>query len=200
MSRNTFILGTIINLYLALRRIDDKAYLLMAFFCQLIITVQLGETLIWKDPTCGSVGTIGSKISFYSVYLQPIIGVLFFYLMYGFNHLYTKIGLILFTIYMVASILVLPTLTICSKPETCCDDKKHIEEGTWDRAKGLTVMYMVMSLWLLLCLPLVDRKYLAFSIYLFGAGLLSQLFYRNSFASMWCFFSVASPIVLYLSA
>jgi len=91
VSRNKFILGTIINLYLALKRIDNKEYLLMAFFCQLIITVQLGETLIWKDPTCGTVGTIGSKISFYSVYLQPIIGVLFFYLIYGSSSIYTQI-------------------------------------------------------------------------------------------------------------
>ena len=199
VSRNTFILGTIINIYLALRRMDNKAYLLMACFCQLIITVQLGETLIWKDPTCGSVGTIGSKISFYSVYLQPIMGLLFFYLIYGFNNVYTKIGLILFAIYMVASISVLPTLTICSKPEPCCDDKQHLSDGTWDRAKSVSFMYMVMSVWLLVCLPIVDRKYLSFSLYLVGTGILSKLFYKNSFASMWCFFSVAAPIVLYLS-
>jgi len=199
VSRVTFIIGTAINLYLALRRLDDQAYLLMAFFCQLIITVQLGESLIWKDPACGSKGSLGSKIAFYSVYLQPIVSVLFFYLMYGASNFYTRIGLILLAVYVVSSITTLPTLSICSQPDPCCNDSKHIDEGPWGRVKGLSVLYMVMGLWMMVSMPLVDRKYLAFSVYLFGTAVISKLFYKNSFASMWCFFSVAAPIVLYLS-
>ena len=67
----TFVLGTLTNISLGLWKRNAQNWIWYVFF-QLIICVQLGEALIWKDPH-GPLAQIGTFISFMGVWLQPIV-------------------------------------------------------------------------------------------------------------------------------
>jgi hypothetical protein len=198
ISWTTFIIGTILNLLFAFIK-KERNYTLLAIIFQLVITVQLGEALIWREPNCKDIGKIGSNIAFYSVFLQPFAALLYIYIVYGINDKITKISILLTIIYIIFSIYYIPKLDICAKPESCCsDNRKHINEGGWKNSGYMGIFYGICVIYFTIILSIKNSKFTLLSFYIILSMIFSFLFYKKSFASMWCWFSAFSPIILFL--
>lgn len=191
----TFIIGTILNILLVVIK-KDKKYSLLALLFQSIITVQLGEALIWRDPD-GNVGKIGSYISFYSVFLQAFIAMLFIYFSLGFNSVYTKIALVLVVIYTICGIYYIPKLNIRSKPGKCCegDTRDHIIAGGWNESGYLGTFYGIFAIYFIFLLPIISKSFTLLALYLFVSMILTWVIYKKSFASLWCWFAAFLPVI-----
>jgi uncharacterized membrane protein YiaA len=81
----TFLIGSIFSV-IGLSGSKTSSTTWLYVFFQLVLFVQFGEALVWKDitereseipykKTCGYVGKIGSVITFFSVWLQPLLGM-----------------------------------------------------------------------------------------------------------------------------
>lgn len=190
----TFILGTLLNSGGAI--LSDTSHKLWYIMFQSIIMVQLGEALIWRDPN-GSLGKIGTYISFFGVWLQPIIG---FVLMISYKvHpvLRYLMGVLTF-FYIIYSIKPIQDLSLnIYKPEVCgIDNSPHISFTAWDNSGIMRILYLITIALLLLSL---FPMYPYVSGYLILTFIISFLFYKRTFSSIWCWFAVFSPIVCYFT-
>ena len=191
----TFLLGTAICTY-GWSRTKTQVNQWIYFFFQLVLLVQLGEALIWRDPTCGTIGKIGTFFSFFGVWLQPMLAAYILTLLpisslivYGFS--------LLVVVYIIVS---LPTIqnvmTQCYVP-ICEGDclVPHISFVTWTIYSPMGILYMVCILGLLAA---IFPFYPIISLYVFCTMILSGIFYKNSFGSMWCWFGAFAPVVCLL--
>jgi hypothetical protein len=191
----TFILGTVLNGLFAV--LTDKQSRLWYLFFQCIIMVQLGEALIWGDPSGGTRAKIGTLISFFGVWLQPLIGVL---LLYQFN-IRKELQYIMYTfvaIYICFSIPQFLKLKDNTYAPVVCgaNGESHIDFKAWDDGGFMVLMYIISCLFFVICLfPL----YPYVSGYLILTLIISQVFYRRVFASIWCWFAVFTPVVCFLT-
>lgn len=184
----TFILGTIINVYIA--TILPKQYRIWAVFFQLIITVQLGEALIWG----GTYSHIGSYIAFFCVWLQPImLSIILNYYNVKPAFQYTLYALL--AIYFAVSIPNFRNLYQNEyQPELCGDGGKHIDFTAWDNGGEMGFMYLLTALFGVACL-IPQFPYVG--VYLVLTMVISLCFYARTYASLWCWFAVFSPLVYY---
>lgn len=176
----TFILGTIFCI-IGYRKTKDLFYL----FFQCVIFVQLGEAFIWYDINCGNLARLGTIIAFFAVWLQPIFGL---YMVD--SKLYTV--LIIFYIFSSLKIIYkLFTTTTCYKP-ICDTNSLHLSFTEWNHFHPMGILYAICILYLLFILY---KKSPVISIYLFITMILSSIFYKNTFGSMWCWFAAFTPIL-----
>jgi len=189
VSWTSFVLGTIFNIYFAL--IVPMTYKIWFVFFQLIITVQLGEALIWD----GTYPEVGTYIAFFSVWLQPLmLSILLYY--YNVHPVLQYIMYGLVSVYILSSFSSIATIKEnVYRPVLCGDDRYHIDFIAWGGNRIMGYLYMISSLYAIICL--FSRFYII-SAYLFITLFISLLFYSRTFASLWCWFAVFSPIVYYL--
>jgi hypothetical protein len=188
----TFMLGTGLNL-MGLYLSDDSHKLLFILF-QSIIMVQLGEALIWRDQN-GPLGLIGTYIAFFGVWLQPIIGFMLMVL-YKVNTPILYITGILLVCYIVASFEPIKDLSNNRyQTEACCgDQQEHVIFSGWTDTIGNLYMCLI-SLTMLTLFP----KFPYVSGYIILTYFISTIIYKKAFASIWCWFSVFSPMICYLT-
>ena len=190
VSWTTFIVGTIVNIVCA--SLTSAKHRLWFVLFQSIITVQLGEALIWHEPD-GSIGNIGTYIVFFSIWLQPIIGMAIM-ANYGISTPIFYIACALLLIYVLSSIESFKHLSTNNyTPELCNGDTHHI---IFNDTGNMGYFYAAICVLLLIVL---FPQFPYVSGYIGAAFILSQMFYKQSYASMWCWFSVASPAVFYLT-
>ena len=190
----TFFLGTVINIFLAFLSNDEHRYLYLFF--QLILFVQLGEALIWRDPN-GRLGKIGTYISFFAVWLQPFM-LLFLLVHYRIKSEFIYIMMALLVPYLLVSIPYLKSISNNKYEPIVCgiDNKKHIEFTAWDNSSGMGSFYLITSLFaVLILLPIFPYV----SCYLILTMFISAIFYTRAFGSLWCWFAVFSPIICFAS-
>ena len=191
VSWTTFIIGTIVNGVCA--SLTSAKHRLWFVLFQSIITVQFGEALIWREPD-GALGNIGSYIVFFSIWVQTILAV---GLManYGVNTpiLYGTVALLM--LYAVSSIKTVKELAANTyKPNICVSDNKHHIAIT-DMGDMGTLYLIINALFLITLFP----QFPYITGFLVVTYLISQIFYKDMIGSMWCWFSVASPAVFYLT-
>jgi hypothetical protein len=183
----TFFLGSTINAACSFTATSQLAKLWYLFF-QLIIMVQLGEALIWRGYK-----HIGTYIAFLAVWLQPLfLGFMVYTLLPD----YRNIVLPLLLIYIISSI---PTLSSLSNNTynvipcgDCVDDRLHIDFNIWGTNSIMSWLYMLCSL-LFVTFLFPSSPYV--SGFLFLTLIISQLYYKKVFASLWCWFAVFTPLV-----
>jgi hypothetical protein len=190
VSWTTFLIGTLLNVICAyLAPSNVRVWFL---FFQLIITVQLGEALVWRN------NPIGTYISFFCVWLQPIFLA---FLLYYFNISPTLqyIAWSLILLYVVSSIESLKQLSnnlYVSEPcGACIDQSSHISFKAWNH-RYMGFMYMIC------CLVFVSLLFTQFPYivsYLLFTLIVSLTFYKNMYASLWCWFAVFTPVVYLVS-
>jgi hypothetical protein len=187
----TFAMGTVVNLLLASWKADQKSWVWYVFF-QLIIMVQLGEALIWRDPN-GPLARVGTIISFLGVWLQPFMAWVILYV-YGVRIEWLIVVGVLLLLYVVSSLSSLQQLSkhtyqaeVCSATST----QKHIVFTAWN-SPMMGKLYMICCL---LSMALVWPMFPYISSYLFLTLAVSLWYYKRSFASLWCWFAVLSAIV-----
>jgi len=188
----TFMLGTGLNL-MGLYLSDDTHKLLFILF-QSIIMVQLGEALIWRDQN-GPLGILGTYIAFFGVWLQPIIGFMLMVL-YKVNTPILYITGILLVCYIVASFGPIQDLSNNRYQSEVCglNQREHIIFSAWTDTIGYLYAFLV-SLVMLTLYP----KFPYVSGYIILTYFISIIIYQKAFASIWCWFSVFSPMICYLT-
>ena len=191
VSWTSFIIGTIVNAVCA--SLTSAKHRLWFVFFQTIMTVQLGEALIWHEPE-GSLGNIGTYIVFFSIWLQPIIAAGLM-VNYGVSTpiLYGVAALLL--IYAVSSIQPIKDLANNTfKPEICSSDNKH--HIAFNNMGAAGPLYgIVIALFIITLFP----SFPYITGFIAATYAISQIFYKDMLGSMWCWFSVASPAVFYLT-
>ncbi|NDB61859.1 hypothetical protein EB001_25975, partial [bacterium] len=150
----TFIIGSIFSVIgLSYSTTPSKTWLHLFF--QLVLFVQFGEALVWRDidqreskiphkKTCGNLGKIGSIITFFSVWLQPLLGMYLLTVIDTPKSLQTVYAMLLL-VYMVSSISNMPNVfRTCYKP-VCKDDcaYKNLEFTGWNNTPVMGYMYML---------------------------------------------------------
>jgi hypothetical protein len=191
----TFIVGTLSNIFFVIKK-KDINYTLLSLVLQTPLFVQLGEAYIWKDinNNCGYYSKLGSIITFFSVYLQPFLSYLYLY------NAYERIILfeIILIIYFILLIYNFSNIEFCNKPEkSTCDNKLHVNSKTWENVGLVKPLYIISISYALILLTQYNSKLTPLSIYLFVSMILSKLYYKDYFASTWCFFSTITPYILY---
>ena len=192
----TFLLGTMICSY-GWTRTNIRVNQWIYFFFQLVLLVQLGEALIWRDPQCGPIGTIGTFFSFFGVWLQPLLAAYILTMLpipscivYGYG--------LLVLIYIIVSIPIIQNImTQCYVP--ICEDGclvPHISFVTWNVYSTMGCLYLICILGLL---AILFPFYPIISLYVFCTMILSGILYKNSFGSMWCWFGALAPVVCLLT-
>jgi hypothetical protein len=187
----TFVLGSFINIVCSFTATIPLTKLWYIFF-QLIILVQLGEALIWRGYKY-----IGTYIAFLAVWLQPLfLG----YMVYIHFPDYKNIVLSLLTIYTIISI---PTLTslfnntytsdVCGE---CVDVNTHIDFTLWGKNSNMCALYMICCL-LFVAFLFPSSPYVCG--FLVTTLIISQIYYKRVFASLWCWFAVFTPLVCVLT-
>ena len=189
ISWTTFALGCVFNIYFAM--IAPPQYRLWFVFFQLIITVQLGEALIWGEKY----SLLGTYISFFSVWLQPImLSILLYYYNVHPALQYTMTGII--AIYILSSISNIKQINDnVYHPVLCGDNRTHIEYTAWGGDRKMGILYMISSLFAVICL---FPEFYVIVGYLIFTLALSLSFYNRIFGSLWCWFGVFSPFVFYI--
>jgi len=202
VSWTTFIVGTIFSV-LGVSQSKTAVNVWLHIFFQLVIFVQFGEALVWRDitqqetktqnKTCGNVGKIGSIITFFSVWLQPILGLYMLYLL-GTSESVQKVYVMLLVVYIISSITNIQNVfKTCYRP-VCNDDctYKNLDFTGWNHSPVMGYMYMIT---INMLLYFMYGRYPYVSGYVFITMILSALFYKNTFGSMWCWFSAFTPLV-----
>jgi hypothetical protein len=191
----TFILGTVLNVtFGALTKGQSRLWYL---FFQCIIMVQLGEALIWGDPYGGKRAQIGTLISFFGVWLQPLIGAL---LLYQFN-IRKELQYIMYAFVVIYICVSIPQFLNLKEntyaPIVCgANGESHISFKAWSNSEFMGLMYMISCVFFVLCLfPL----YPYVGGYLIVTMIISQIFYSRAFGSIWCWFAVFTPVVCFLT-
>ena len=188
----SFIIGTIVNAVCA--SLTNAKHRLWFVLFQSVMTVQLGEALIWHEPE-GTLGNIGSYIVFFSIWLQPII-IVWLLASYGISTpiLYGLVALLL--VYAASSIESIKHLARSNyKPVICDSDNKHHIYFN-DMGDVTSVLYgAIIVLFLIKLFP----QFPYITGFLVATYAISQIFYKDMLGSMWCWFSVASPAVFYLT-
>jgi hypothetical protein len=187
----TFVIGTLINTLCSFTATTQLTKLWYMFF-QLIIMVQLGEALIWRGYK-----KIGTYIAFLAVWLQPIfLG----YMVYTHLPNYTNIVLALLTLYIISSISTLNSLSnntytpiVCGE---CADSGTHIDFTIWGTNTTMGVLYMICCL-LFVSFLFPSSPYVCG--FLVATLLISQIYYKRVFASLWCWFAVFTPLICVLT-
>ncbi len=154
--------------------------------------VQLGEALIWRGYK-----KIGTYIAFLAVWLQPIfLG----YMVYTHLPNYTNIVLALLTLYIISSISTLNSLSnntytpiVCGE---CADSGTHIDFTIWGTNTTMGVLYMICCL-LFVSFLFPSSPYVCG--FLVATLLISQIYYKRVFASLWCWFAVFTPLICVLT-
>jgi len=188
----TFIIGTllcIIGFYRSNTLLSKWVYI----FFECVLLVQLGEAFVWKDPDCGTYGKIGTFIAFFGVWLQPIIGLYILSLLSVKNWIYIVYTVFIF-IYIISSLSYIKHITSSCYVPLCTDtcNNPHISFTTWQQFSLMGIMYMICIIVLLIAMY---PTFPSISIYVFIAMILSILFYKNTFGSMWCWFSAFTPFI-----
>ena len=187
----TFIIGTLCNIGGYLWKGNKQNWVLYLFF-QLIIMVQLGEALIWRDPNGGVLARIGTIISFLGVWLQPIVAWLILW-KYNVRNELLYIMAILVLLYIVTSIPAFIHLQNNTYTPVLCDTdgRYHISFNAWDQP-WMGRLYMICNI---VSILIVSPQLPYISLYLYFTLFLSYLLYKRLFASLWCWFAVLSPVV-----
>ena len=193
ISWTTFVLGSILNGVCAYFTKDSNILYLYVLF-QVVITVQLGEALIWKGASTAQLGT---WIAFLSVWLQPFVAVLILHQWQA----STYVQFLFFAMLVVYVVFSLSTLASVGSntyhPELCLlDGKTHINFDAWKRSFGMSFLYLMIVLGFL---GVTLSKYPLVSGYVLVTYMLSMLLYGRLFSSMWCWFAVISPLFCWLS-
>jgi hypothetical protein len=203
VSWTTFLIGSIFSVIGWSGSKTSSTTWLYVFF-QLVLFVQFGEALVWKDitereseipykKTCGYLGKIGSVITFFSVWLQPLLGMYLLTLIDTPKSVQTVYAMILI-VYMLSSISnIRNVFKNCYKP-VCNNDCSHknLEFSGWNNTPVMGYMYTVCIVLLILAM------YTTFPVvsgYVFVTMFLSAIFYKNTFGSMWCWFSAFTPLI-----
>ena len=188
----TFILGTIVNISVALYYKKPE----ITIFClcwQWAIMMQLSEYLIWIDQDCGETNKLGTKMALIFNLTQPIIPFILL-MMFTDQPDSSKI---------IASVLILVYISYlflklnngkeynCIKPSTNCS---HLNLKWWDDFTGGGYLYtfVLVAILLLLFRPLGLSLFVI--AYILITVLLSMIFYSCGAPSIWCWFAVPLPI------
>lgn len=187
----SFIIGTIVNV--ACASLTSAKHRLWFFLFQSIMTVQLGEALIWHEPE-GTLGNIGSYIVFFSIWLQPIlaVGILANYSV-STPILYAFAALLL--IYVVSTLEPIKKLAANKYKPELCDGKDTSHIAIHDNGTHGTFYSIIIATFLIIIFP----QFPYISGFLGVTYLISKMFYKDTIGSMWCWFSVASPAVFNLT-
>lgn len=192
----TFIIGSLLcitGIYRATTVVRKWVYI----FFQLVLFVQLGEAFVWRDPHCGALGKIGTFISFFGVWLQPIIGSYILSLLDAPKWLFIMYNTFIF-IYIISSVSYIKHITTTCYAPLCTDTciQPHISFTTWQQFSLMGILYMI-CVFILLAVMYSSFPYV--SIYVVCAMIISILFYKNTFGSMWCWFSTFTPLLALLT-
>jgi hypothetical protein len=198
ISWTTFIIGTVFSI-IGISQSTTTIKIWLHLFFQLVIFVQFGEALVWRDidlnknQTCGNVGKIGSIITFFSVWIQPILGLYILYLL-GISESIQKVYFMLLIVYIIFSIESIKNIFKKCYIPICNEDCKYknLEFTGWNYSPLMGYMYMIT---INILLYFMYGRYPYVSVYVFVTMILSALFYKNTFGSIWCWFSAFTPLI-----
>ena len=190
----TFILGTALCSYGSIRS-KTNLNRWIYFFFQLVLMVQLGEALVWRDPHCNTIGKIGTAIAFFGVWLQPLFGA---YILSLLSPTWVLIVYdILLLIYCIVSVPILQdVMTNCYVP--LCEDnclRPHLSYVSWD-STPMSILYIIC---IIILLVVMFPTYPYVSSYVAITMILSFILYKKTFGSLWCWFGAFTPLVCILS-
>ena len=186
----TFILGTLCTIVFA--TLTNNSTIAWYVFFQCIITVQLGEALIW-----GGKNVVGTYIAFFAVWIQPLfLTFLLFYV--GIRPILCYLMLALSLVYLIVSIPHIRQLQQNTYEPLVCgtNGEKHIDFKAWGKGGVMSTLYLVISL---VCILFLFPMYPYVAGYLLLTLLISQVFYQRVFSSIWCWFAVFTPVVCFLT-
>lgn len=195
----SFILGTLINLFVLLYYKNNVKIRTICIIWQWVLMMQLSEYLIWKDQNCGNLNKVGTKLAMFFNLTQPIIVfiglMLISYQSYTMKYIASLIILI-YIVYMINNIKNNKEY-ICTKPSTKCT---HLNLKWWNDFKkgGLIYCIALLGVILLLLRPLKLSLFVFF--YILITLIISIIFYSCGQASMWCFMVVPFPLFLLIFA
>lgn len=153
-----------------------------------VMIMQLLEFFIWKNPDSPA-----TRWAFVFNVLQiPVLGLLFLAFLPSSSLLSTSIAVGTLLVYLMSLLYLFPSETTVSQ------DQGHLRYGWWEKTSFLSVLYVISLTVLFVCLvrPLSWSVAVLITILLFLT--MSQLFYPQAIASMWCFFAVSIPVFAWL--
>lgn len=192
----TFIVGTIFCI-IGYYKTTINLHKLFYLFFQCVIFVQLGEAMIWYDKNCGTIGRIGTMIAFFGVWLQPIIGMYIVNILEPDHNIFYKTLLLFYILFSLKTIYKIFMNNKCYQPICENSSKPHLSFTEWNNFNPMGIIYGICILYLIF---IFYKESKVISIYIFITMILSTIFYKNTFGSMWCWFSAFSPIlaIIYL--
>lgn len=189
VSWTAFIIGTIVNILLILTFKHIPIVVALALFFQFVVMVQLFEALAWRGYE--SIGANGILIL---TSLQPIVlGLLVLYI--NDNEIVRLILgtlIVFYMIWLVYSLNNSPEFNSLKKGE--CG---HLDYSFWRNIGSLP--YFLLLFIVILCIVPSDIALIVL-ITVMATLFLSQFIYtcNTETPSLWCLFSVITPIILYI--
>jgi hypothetical protein len=185
----TFISGILLSLSISIIAYKQKKWELMVLSLGWIwvIFMQLFEYFIWKNEY----NQFFSILAFIFNVTQIFVLGLLFLTLFQYHTLSTKLITIFILLFYMSYLLY---YTIQMKI-TDTKHTKHLYYQWWDQIPfgGFIYLFSLISLFLLVVRPFYWSLSTLFVVLFFL--FMSYLFYRESIASMWCFFSIIVPLI-----
>lgn len=196
----TFVLGTLLNLYLytVVRSLPDdrsRLYIPLVIFWQWILFVQFFEAFAWSSSTTAH--KFGSVGIFLDVSLQPLLLVALIAPLI--ENLFIRNLLILSGLIYVGTFFyelqygdTRKQLSVGQTP-TC----RHLDYSWWEQLPVSGWLYFIVAILAFVSFP--DTRLGLFQLIYLAVGLgLSYLFYRSCLGSLFCFYAAFAPLALLL--
>jgi hypothetical protein len=192
-SITTFILGTIINIFVMLYFNTEIIYL-SCIIWQWILMMQLSDYFIWKDQNCGDLNKMGTNSALIFNLTQPIVTYLFLISFLDLSKEVKMLSSFTILLYVIYMIYILNQNTYsCITPDKDC---KHLNLKWWNDSNYFGKFYVLVLL--IIILSMIKPKSLAIftAVYVFFAFVISQIFYGCGGPSIWCWLVVPYPFFL----
>jgi hypothetical protein len=214
VSFSTFFIGTVLNILLVFS-INRRSVRALAFFWQWVLFMQVFEGIFWISNPNGAWSHFATLAANLNSMLQPIVLTVVLLLTQSFpdkdryihasdlynlvpykNKVYAHIGIVSYISYLLFRFLEGDLVPNTLTPANGCYHLNLIWHSTL-KYTGVVYFALLIAGYLLLLRP--------FNFMIIVLGYVVTIFFISSFiypcgmASMWCWFSVSSPLVTYFA-
>lgn len=189
VSWSSFFIGTMFNLLLLVNFIHMPIIVALAIFLQFVVMVQFFEAIAWRGDK-----KIGADFILILTTLQPVVLALLLFCVPGTNYwgkVILSVIVVIYLMWLVYSLNNSPNFKSL-EPGEC----SHLDYSFWKNIGSLP--YFILAFFAILLIQPTDVAIVVL-ITLLTTLFLSSFLYtcKNETPSLWCLFSVVTPIVLY---
>ena len=178
----TFVLGSYFS-YNLFTTTKFKAESIIWFF---VILMQLFETIIWSDQSCGELNHIGTKGAMIANLLQPVVVLLS--ALY-FNKYPSYVVTLTASITLMYSLMILKKYKELKEIKCVKPSCKHLKYTWWDvvdpKYYALTLFVLIFMLW---------KNPYSNLLYVFVTCYIATALFKDKHGSVWCWLAAFGPL------